>query len=83
MEKLAEVLHGVAKVGAMDCTGNAERFCVRQGVREFPGVMLVIDGKATPFEGNPGKCAGAPLPLQGVPCCEPCPLIAFRRNLLY
>lgn len=55
MEKLAEVLHGVAKVGAMDCTGNAERFCVRQGVREFPGVMLVIDGNATPFEGNPGK----------------------------
>lgn len=52
MEKLAEVLHGIAKVGAMDCTGTAERFCVRQGVREFPGVMLVIDGKAIPFDGE-------------------------------
>lgn len=55
MEKLAEVLQGVAKVGAMDCTGNAERFCVQQGVREFPGVMLVVAGKATPFGGNPGE----------------------------
>lgn len=55
MEKLAEVLHGIAKVGAMDCTGKAERFCVRQGVREFPGVMLVIDGEATPFDGMVGE----------------------------
>ncbi|CAM9355383.1 unnamed protein product [Ectocarpus sp. 8 AP-2014] len=51
MEKLAEVLHGVAKVGAMDCTGKAERFCVQQGVREFPGLMLVVAGENTNFEG--------------------------------
>lgn len=52
----------------MDCTGNAERFCVRQGVREFPGVMLIIDGKATPFEGMTGK----PALTSDVPCSPPC-----------
>lgn len=36
----------------MDCTGKAERFCVKQGVREFPGVMLVVDGEAKAFEGG-------------------------------
>lgn len=55
MEKLAEVLHGVAKVGAMDCTGKAERFCIQQGVREFPGLMLVVAGEKTVFEGLAGK----------------------------
>lgn len=67
MEKLAELLHGIAKVGAMDCTGNAERFCVRQGVREFPGVMLVVDGKATSFEGNTGETEDAVYLIQTVP----------------
>lgn len=62
MEKLAEVLHGVAKVGAVDCTGKSERFCAQQGVRELPGVMLVIDGKVTPFNGSIGEyCHGRAL----------------------
>lgn len=39
----------------MDCTGKAERFCVKQGVRDFPGVMLVVDGQSRPFDGNLGK----------------------------
>lgn len=44
------------QVGAVDCSGKTERFCVNQGVREFPGVALVIDGKATAFDGNTGGC---------------------------
>ncbi|CAN0409821.1 unnamed protein product, partial [Hapterophycus canaliculatus] len=67
MEKLAELLLGIAKVGAMDCTGNAERFCVHQGVREFPGVMLVVDGKATPFEGNADAKSLHAFVLEGLP----------------
>ena len=42
------------QVGAVDCSGSTEKFCVSQGVREFPGVALVIDGKATSFDGNTG-----------------------------
>lgn len=43
-----------AQVGAVDCSGNGERFCVRQGVQAFPAVMVAIDGKTTEFDGNLG-----------------------------
>ena len=49
------VIFPAVQIGAVDCSGNTERFCVSQGVREFPGVALVIDGKATAFDGNTGE----------------------------
>lgn len=48
------LLLSAAQVGAVDCSGKAERFCVRQGVQEFPGVMIAIDGKTTHFDGRQG-----------------------------
>lgn len=49
-----------AQVGAVDCSGKAERFCVKQGVKEFPGVMIAIDGKMTNLDGKLGGSHVAP-----------------------
>lgn len=53
MERLAEGLQGVAKVGAVDCSSpKSERLCAQQGVRDYPSLFIVVDGQVTKFDGR-------------------------------
>lgn len=51
LEETAEKLKGIAKVGAVNCE-KEPALCQRHGVQGYPTLQLVVDGQASPVDGE-------------------------------